>query len=241
MLISGLAGVAGAQISDPVPGVTPIGDLAVRFELIAHLPDSGSGSVVTAQPMTVVGDGNGRRFVADANGRVYQMHPDGSLSLFLDLATMTDFSAGDRQQGLSSLAFHPDYHSRGAAGEGKFYTSSAQNVASGAPDNAVPADVPTNHHSVIHEWTVSADPDAIDSTSAREVLRIGQPYREHNIGQIAVNPNIASSHPDYGLLYIALGDGGRPGDPHHNGQNLGSPLGTLLRIDPLEPRGDFPR
>src|SRR5439155_26669070 len=35
-----------------------------------------------------------------------------------------------------------------------------------------------------------------------------------------------------GHLYVGLGDGGSGGDPQGNGQNLDSPLGKMLRLDP---------
>src|SRR5205823_8400807 len=35
-----------------------------------------------------------------------------------------------------------------------------------------------------------------------------------------------------GMLYIGLGDGGSEGDPQHNGQNLGTLLSKILRINP---------
>jgi len=58
----------------------------------------------------------------------------------------------------------------------------------------------------------------------RTVLTQEQPYANHNGGDIAFGPD--------GMLYIALGDGGSGGDPHDNGQKLGTLLGKLLRIDP---------
>ncbi|NEB76608.1 PQQ-dependent sugar dehydrogenase [Streptomyces sp. SID14478] len=58
----------------------------------------------------------------------------------------------------------------------------------------------------------------------RTVLTQTQPYDNHNGGDIKFGPD--------GYLYIALGDGGSGGDPHGNGQNLGTLLGKLLRIDP---------
>ncbi len=237
--------IAIAQLTDPVPGTIPLGNLAVRVELVVELPDSGSASRPKARPMTLVGDGSGRRFVADQNGLVYQLDANGSLSVFLNLNSASDLVANQGQKGLSSIAFHPDYHQFGTSGHRKFFTVSAQTAASGAPDYPVPAGAPTSHHSVIHEWTVSSiNPDAIDPLSVREILRIGQPYGDHNIAQISFVPNIAPTHPDYGMLYIAMGDGGNFGccprasvDPHFVGQNLASPLGKVLRIDPLVPDG----
>ncbi|WP_327091209.1 PQQ-dependent sugar dehydrogenase [Nonomuraea sp. NBC_01738] len=62
------------------------------------------------------------------------------------------------------------------------------------------------------------------ATGRRDVLTQEQPYANHNGGQLAFGPD--------GLLYIALGDGGSGGDPHGNGQNLGTWLGKILRVDP---------
>jgi glucose/arabinose dehydrogenase len=62
-----------------------------------------------------------------------------------------------------------------------------------------------------------------DPKSAAVLLKIDQPYANHNGGQLAFGPD--------GYLYIATGDGGSGGDPQNNGQNLGTLLGKLLRID----------
>ncbi|MFF1359260.1 PQQ-dependent sugar dehydrogenase [Streptomyces sp. NPDC058297] len=81
--------------------------------------------------------------------------------------------------------------------------------------------------STIDEFAVSHGKLLPDTR--RTVLTQTQPYDNHNGGDIKFGPD--------GYLYIALGDGGSGGDPHGNGQNLGTLLGKLLRIDP---RGDTP-
>jgi glucose/arabinose dehydrogenase len=58
----------------------------------------------------------------------------------------------------------------------------------------------------------------------RTLLTIEQPFANHNGGNIVVGPD--------GMLYIGLGDGGGGGDPVEAGQDLGTRLGALLRIDP---------
>jgi glucose/arabinose dehydrogenase len=63
----------------------------------------------------------------------------------------------------------------------------------------------------------------------RTVFTAAQPYANHNGGDVRIGPD--------GLLYLALGDGGGSGDPAGNGQDLGTPLGALLRIDP---QGEHP-
>ncbi|MBI2185920.1 MAG: PQQ-dependent sugar dehydrogenase [Acidobacteria bacterium] len=47
------------------------------------------------------------------------------------------------------------------------------------------------------------------------------------------NPLAVPGSPEFGLLYVAVADGGSGGDPLNLAQNLGSPFGKLLRIDPL--------
>jgi glucose/arabinose dehydrogenase len=50
-------------------------------------------------------------------------------------------------------------------------------------------------------------------------------FSNHNGGDLVMGPE--------GLLYISVGDGGGGGDTLHNGQNLNSPLGKILRINPV--------
>jgi glucose/arabinose dehydrogenase len=66
-----------------------------------------------------------------------------------------------------------------------------------------------------------------DTTTARDVVFVDQPFANHNGGNLAFGPD--------GYLYVALGDGGGGGDPLGNGQRLDTLLGKLLRIDPRGP------
>jgi glucose/arabinose dehydrogenase len=65
----------------------------------------------------------------------------------------------------------------------------------------------------------------------RQVLSVDQPYSNHNGGHLLFGPD--------GYLYIGLGDGGSGGDPEDRAQDLGSPLGKMLRVDP-RPGGGRP-
>ena len=58
------------------------------------------------------------------------------------------------------------------------------------------------------------------------ILEVEQPYPNHNGGQIAFGPD--------GYLYVGLGDGGSAGDPQGHGQDTGTLLGSILRIDVSE-------
>ena len=70
-----------------------------------------------------------------------------------------------------------------------------------------------------------------DPGSRRELLFVDQPFANHNGGEVIFGPD--------GMLYVGLGDGGSQGDPRNNGQNLGTLLGKILRIDP-RPSGGAP-
>jgi glucose/arabinose dehydrogenase len=70
-----------------------------------------------------------------------------------------------------------------------------------------------------------------DPGSLRQLLRVEDPYANHNGGQLAFGPDR--------LLYIAFGDGGGGGDPLGSGQSLDTLLGKILRIDP-RPAGGRP-
>jgi glucose/arabinose dehydrogenase len=63
--------------------------------------------------------------------------------------------------------------------------------------------------------------------SARLLLRVDQPYANHNGGGLAFGPD--------GFLYVGLGDGGAGGDPEDRAQNMATPLGKMLRLDVRRP------
>jgi glucose/arabinose dehydrogenase len=120
---------------------------------------------------------------------------------FLDLRSVVG-SRGN-EQGLLGLAFHPDY-----ARNRTLYVNY------------------TDHQGdtrIVRYLASSTDPNAGDPASAAEILHVEQPYSNHNGGGLAFGPD--------GMLWIGLGDGGSGGDPHGNGQNLGTLLGKMLRID----------
>jgi glucose/arabinose dehydrogenase len=74
--------------------------------------------------------------------------------------------------------------------------------------------------------------DRVDTGSRRNIISVQHERSNHNGGQIGFGPD--------GFLYIAMGDGGGAGDPDSNGQNPGTLLGTILRIDPEGQSDDRP-
>ncbi|HWQ23254.1 MAG TPA: PQQ-dependent sugar dehydrogenase [Gaiellaceae bacterium] len=63
--------------------------------------------------------------------------------------------------------------------------------------------------------------------SARLLLRVDQPYPNHNGGNLVFGPG--------GFLYVGLGDGGAGGDPEERAQDMSTLLGKMLRLDVRRP------
>ena len=73
------------------------------------------------------------------------------------------------------------------------------------------------------ETTGEGDTLEFDAESELVILEVAQPAWNHNGGSLLFGPD--------GMLYLSIGDGGGDGDPERNGQNPGTLLGTIIRID----------
>ena len=130
--------------------------------------------------------------------------------------------------GFGFVEFHPEF-----AENGIFYTVHTEGGSALTEDEPdFPAYGNTAFHSVITEWTAT-DPAAetFEGTS-RELMRFPFAGRVHTVQQIAFNPTVEPGDADYGNLYILVGDGGN-GVGNGNPQDLATPQGTIMRIDPL--------
>ncbi len=237
-----IAGPAVAQITnDPFPDPIPAseGAIIVGLEEFATLPDIDGAP---ARPMVLVDQpGSGRLFVNDMWGLVYAISYGGSVTRYLDaresrweveVETPPEV-VPIMEVGLQSFAFHPHFNEPGTAGYGKLYTWIDTDNTTPEPD-FVPGGGVDDHDIVLLEWT-ARDPAAAtyDGGPPRELLRVEQPFENHNGGRIGFNPTSSAGDPDFGLLYIGMADGGAAGDELDIAQNLGSVFGKILRIHPL--------
>jgi glucose/arabinose dehydrogenase len=221
---------AFGQLADPIPGSILQSSIQIGLTQVANAISS---PVWASSPS----DGSGRIFVVDQTGKIVIVQNNAVIpDPFLDMSTdgagpiqivnlMPDFD----ERGLLGLAFHPDFSTTGTNGFGKLYTYSSEAVGRTA-DFPLPVPSPIDHQSVVREWQIdAANPNRVDPTSVREILRVDEPQFNHNAGALVFGPD--------GFLYIALGDGGMADDqgpghvPGGNGQDTSTILGKIARVD----------
>ncbi len=229
-----LAAPAAAKFVDPIAARVPLGPVTVGLQPVLN-------GLISPLAFIPANDGTGRTFVVEQTGQirvlkngVQQAQPLADLSSRLvPLVPFYD------ERGLLGMALHPNF-----AQNGKFYTYTSQPV-SGQADFTVPiaAGEVMNHQSVVTEWKIDPNnPNRVDPSSAREIMRVDKPQMNHNGGTLAFGPD--------GDLYISIGDGGGADDqnnnpqgpqfgpealhghaPEGNGQNMQTVLGKILRIN----------
>jgi uncharacterized repeat protein (TIGR03806 family) len=158
-------------------------------------------------------------YIAQAPGdddRFYVLEKSGIIRTFARGSTQaTEFwrvvTNSTGEGGLLGLAFAPD-----------FATSRILYVSYTRP--APVANWPgTDMRSTIARLRANAAGDATDGNPPEIIFDAGQPFWNHNGGNIQFGPD--------GFLYLGLGDGGSGNDPLLMAPDVTSPLGKILRID----------
>ena len=152
--------------------------------------------------LTHAGDGSGQVYVVEQHGVVHRIDPATPDRTDVFLDISPRVSRRGNEEGLLGLAFDP-----GFAENGRFYVY----YSAASP-----------RRSVLSRFEMGRG-GLSDAASESVLLEVPQPYPNHNGGMIEFGPD--------GMLYVALGDGGSAGDPRRHGQNLGTLLGTILRVD----------
>jgi glucose/arabinose dehydrogenase len=150
-------------------------------------------------------DSSGLIFITEQRGVIYAFSASQPQPGPYVILNITDrVNRGGNEEGLLGLAFDPGYRENGY-----FYVYySASNP----------------RRSVVSRFRLDPGNDRVANPQSEVIiLEAEQPFSNHNGGQLTFGPD--------GYLYIGLGDGGSAGDPQRNGQNLGTLLGSILRID----------
>ena len=116
------------------------------------------------------------------------------------------------EEGLLSLVFHPDFKTNGELYV--WYTAHRP------------------RRGVLSKFTTTHDSQKVDPDSEVVLLEVDEPWGNHNGGTVLFGPD--------GFLYLGIGDGGAANDPHNNGQNKNTLLGTIIRIDVNKESEDRP-
>lgn len=176
----------------------PVGDAGLpRFSL-----DKFAQGLALPVQVTHAGDGSGRLFVVEQEGRIRVVR-NGEVeeTPFLDVSSRVR-CCGER--GLLNVAFPPGYIDKQY-----FYVSYTDRAGD----------------TVISRFTTTADPDRADPESEEAVLLIAQPDQVHNGGRIAFGPD------GYLYVGSGDGGHPTLKDVENRAQDLGTLLGKVLRID----------
>ncbi|CAD5373242.1 putative PEP-CTERM exosortase interaction domain-containing protein [Rubrivivax sp. A210] len=228
------ASAAQAQPRDLLPSI-PRGDIALNLLPVA------TGLAAPLYGTVAPGDAS-RLYVLEQGGQV-RVLLNGVMQAgsVLDISTrmvgaFVPTSAND-ERGLLGLAFHPDFANPAAAGFRTLYTYNSEPIGTSAPTYAVPNGASQGYKNVVNEWKMGAA-GVVDPATRREVISFGKNANNHNGGTIAFGHD--------GYMYLALGDGGNANDasnpppgghiePGGNAQSPNTPLGKMLRFDPIAP------
>ena len=200
------------SVPNPVDGYLPLKTVEafpdLKWDGWEGISDDGRIKAQRPLVLTHAGDRSHRIFVASQIGMIHVFENDPGVNtskMFLDLRDRVHDWEVDDEEGLLGLAFHPKYSENGY-----FYVYYS------------PESEPRVAY--VSRFQVSdSDPDRADTGSEEIVMRIEQPFSNHNGGSIAFGPD--------GYLYIGLGDGGGRNDPMAMGQDPKTWMGCVLRID----------
>lgn len=171
-------------------------------------------------PMMLAGiPGSSNLLVVGKNGQIWRFpnNPAATAGQKVLVADLTARVETSEDQGLYSLAFHPQFAQSGAPGENKVYVCYNRRAVTGVDDN-------DRTYWTVSQFTWIPASGTLDPDSENILISQYDPHRFHNGGSMFFG--------DDTFLYITVGDGGLGGDALDNSQELRTGLfGGILRID----------
>jgi glucose/arabinose dehydrogenase/mono/diheme cytochrome c family protein len=226
---AGSTAKAGA-LADPIPEKIAPADVTLVLERMVTFPATSSDPPVTRiNKLLAVGRGRDERlFVHDLRGKLYEIKGR-TPRVYFDLAAQLPqfIHLPGLGTGFGSFAFHPEF-----ASNGLLYTTHTEPAKTAAADFALQQSTPVRLQWVLVEWKTDAPGTEAFSGSRRELLRADMYSQIHGFQELTFNPLARSGDPDYGLLYLAAGDGGAGVTKYWPSCCAAGIWGTVLRIDP---------
>ncbi|GAB4052244.1 PQQ-dependent sugar dehydrogenase [Spirosoma litoris] len=220
-------GGATARLTEPVAK----SNLTIELEDFVTIPPSSDKMPRTRiATMRAHPSGDGSQYVSDQRGLIYRI-VGREVQPFLDVRPLIEnfINEPGLGTGLGSFAFHPDYLTNGL-----MYITHTEAAKGKRADYAYSDSVEVALQWVVSEWKQDDVTGQVFSGKRRELLRVNMPSAAHGMQDIGFNPEAVKGNPDYGKLYIGIGDGGSTIGKHPElCHKLTSLLGTLIRIDPL--------
>lgn len=162
------------------------------------------------------------RFVVQQGGRIRVLQTVGATTSILVTDFLNVSSTGlnliitGSERGLLGMTFAPDYAT--APNTAKYFYLNFTEIGTGTTK-------------IVRFRRDTVNPLIADTASLLDIIRIAQPFSNHNGGTIRIGPD--------NMLYVGMGDGGSANDPGNRGQTVTAMLlGKMLRVDPTG--DDFP-
>ena len=217
-------------IEDPIPAKIEPSNFLVNLEFAFQIPASNSEFPYTRITKLVGLPNIGAKFVNDINGKLYRI--DNNVpKVYMDMkALMPEFKQKPGwATGFGNFAFHPDFENNGL-----LYTTHAEAPNTKKADYSLPeGGITSQLQWVVQEWKTNNPNEETFKGNNRELFRIDMATAAHGMQNIDFNPTAVKGDPDYGNLYIGIGDGGASGrySPEvFSGKH--APWGSILRINP---------
>jgi mono/diheme cytochrome c family protein len=217
------------SIMNPIPEPIPLSDLIVELEWISTIPASSENKPLTRIAKMDYHPVTGDLYIMDLRGKMYQMRgPETQLYLDMQEKMPAFINEPGLATGFGSFAFHPDFGTNGL-----LYTSHTEKPGTAPADFAYGDSIKSTLQWVVTEWQTEQPLEVPLRAQSRELFRIDMVTGIHGMQELTFNPLVEKGDPDYGLLYIGIGDGGSVGAGHPwIPHGVSQAWGSIFRIDP---------
>lgn len=230
----------GVALRDPIPAKIPKSGLRLRLDEVLMAPPTAPAAplarlnkmaVLPGSPDRVTPDRvhPDRVFLQELRGLLYEV-VGRELRVAMDIRPLRPqfIHAPGLGTGFGSFAFHPEFSRNGL-----LYTTHTEPAGTAPADFAYADSIRVALQWVLTEWNIDNPAGATFAGPGRELLRINVVTPIHGVQEIAFNPLARPGTPDYGLLYVGIGDGGATEHGYaHLCADKRHAWGSVLRLDP---------
>ncbi|MDX2246132.1 MAG: PQQ-dependent sugar dehydrogenase [Bacteroidia bacterium] len=221
--------IKGDTLGDPIADSIVSSGIHLVVEPFVQVPPSAAEPPQARINKMLPMPGTDRLFIHDLRGKLYEIMGD-SVRTFLDMAVLRKnfIEKPGLGTGLGSFAFHPDFTSNGL-----FYTTHTEPPQTAPADFAFEDSLRVTLQWVLTEWKQANPSSPHFSGTGRELMRVNMVTGIHGFQDLNFNPLAKKGDPEYGLLYLGIGDGGSTGEGYwfvcHDKRRI---WGSVIRINP---------